>query len=183
MRAALALLLVVAAFPATAQPLRDIASGIAITAPEGFIATPSPPPATPGQGGRAVFDVKAPGDTDTGCRVAVTDAPANALLSQQELNARSASPDYQQAMINQLSAVYALIGVNTISLGNVLGFGAIGDLRPRPGLAPRAGEVRTLVVFLDTPIQRVVVTCIGEKANFEARLPGFEAVLSGLEIP
>jgi hypothetical protein len=182
-RATLALLLTLAAAPAAAEPLRDMASGVAITAPEGFVATPSPPPATPGQGGRAVFDVKAPGDTDTGCRVAVMDAPANALLSQQELNARSASPDYQQAMVRQLASVYDLIGVNTVSLRNVLGFGAIGDLRARPGMAPRAAEVRTLVVFLDTPIQRVVVTCIGEKANFEARLPGFEAVLSGLEIP
>jgi hypothetical protein len=181
-RAALALLLTLAALPAAAQPLRDIPSGIAITAPDGFVVTPSPAAATPGMG-RAVFDVKAPGDTDTGCRIAVADAPANALLSQQELNARSAAPSYQQAMINQLSGLYELLGVNTISLGNVLGFGAIGDIRPRPDLAPRAGDVRTLIVFLDTPIQRVVVTCIGEKANFEARLGGFEAVLSSLEIP
>jgi hypothetical protein len=172
-----------AAGAASAQAVRDPASGIAITPPEGFTVTPAPPPETPAQGGRAVFDVKAPGDTDTGCRVAVADAPANALLSQRDLNARSASPDYQQAMVRQMSAVYDLIGINTISLRNVLGFGAIGDIRPRPGLAPRASEVRTLIVFLDTPIQRVVVTCIGEKRNFEARLPGFEAVLSGLEIP
>jgi hypothetical protein len=182
MRAAFALALVLAASPAAAQTLRDPASGLAITPPPGFAATPSPAPATPAPG-RAVFDVKAPGDTDTGCRIAVTDAPANALLSQQELNARSASPEYQEAMIGQLSAIYNLLGANTIQHQELLGFGAIGDLRPAPGLAPRAAEVRTLLVFLDTPIQRVVVTCIGEKRDFEARLDGFVAVISGLEIP
>jgi hypothetical protein len=177
-----ALLLALAAVPAAAQPLRDAGSGIAITAPEGFVATPAPPPANPGPG-RAVFDVKAPGDTDTGCRVAVNDAPANALLSQRELNARSASPEYIQGMAGQLSAVYNLLGVNPVGLGNVLGLGAIGDLRPRPGLAARAQELRFLLVFLDTPMQRVTLTCIAEKRAFDDRLPGFEAVLQGLEIP
>jgi hypothetical protein len=177
-----ALLLVLTAAPAAAQPLRDTASGIGITAPQGFVATPIPTPATPGPG-RAVFDVKAPGDTDTGCRVAVNNAPSNALLSQQELNTRAASPEYIQAMAGQLSTVYNLLGINPVGLGTVLGLGAIGDLRPRPGLAARAAELRFLLVFLDTPIQRVTLTCIAEKRAFDDRLPGFEAVLQGLDIP
>lgn len=180
--AALASLAMLASLPAAATTQRDTASGIAITPPAGYVATPSPPPAAPGPG-RAVFDVKTPGETDTGCRVAVTDVPSNALLSQQELNDRSASPEYLQAMAGQLGAVYDLFGINTVVHRNVVGLVAIGDLRPRPGLAPRATEVRTLVVFLDTPIQRVVLTCIAEKSDFQQRLAGFEAVLDGLEIP
>ncbi|MCU0985003.1 MAG: hypothetical protein MUC89_08670 [Acetobacteraceae bacterium] len=173
-----ALLLVLTAAPAAAQPLRDTASGIGITAPQGFVATPIPTPATPGPG-RAVFDVKAPGDTDTGCRVAVNNAPSNALLSQQELNTRAASPEYIQAMAGQLSTVYNLLGINPVGLGTVLGLGAI----PRPGLAARAAELRIQLVGLDTPIQRVTRTCIAAKRAFDDRLPGFEAVLQGLDIP
>jgi hypothetical protein len=86
-------------------------------------------------------------------------------------------------MIGQLSAIYELLGVSTIEHRAILGFGAIGDILPQPGLAPRAAQVRTLLVFLDTPIHRVIFTCIGEKRDFEARLDGFEAVLGGLEIP
>lgn len=178
----LAVLLCLASLPAAATTLRDPDSGIAVTAPPGFVATPSPPPAAPGPG-RAVFDIKTPGETDTGCRVAVGDAPGNAFMSQDELNARSASPEYQQAMAEQLSGIYELIGLNPVPLGAVLGVVAIGDFRPRPGLPPRALELRTLLVFLDTPIQRVVLTCIAERRSFQERLAAFEAVLDGLEIP
>ncbi|WP_144185968.1 hypothetical protein [Elioraea rosea] len=178
----LAAAFLLAALPASAQTLRDGASGLAITAPQGYAATASPPsdPAAPG---RAVFDIRRPGESDTGCRIAVNAAPANALLSQEQLNLRVAAPQYQQAMIGQLSQVYQLLSVSPVLQGNVIGLAVIGDFLPRPGMPERAMDVRTLLIFFDTPIQRVTFTCIAEREEFQNRLPEFEAVARGLEMP
>lgn len=178
----LAAAFLLAALPASAQTLRDAGSGLGITAPEGYVATASPP-SDPQSPGRAVFDIRRPGEGDTGCRIGVNPAPANALLSQEELNLRVASPQFQQAMIGQLSQVYQLLSVSPVLQGDVIGLAAIGDFLPRPGMPQRAMEVRTLLIFFDTPIQRVTFTCIAEREGFQARLPEFEAVARGLEMP
>jgi hypothetical protein len=167
------------ATPATAQPLRDAVSGLAITAPAGTVATAAP--AMPPGPIRAVFDIRRPGETDTGCRVSTVDAPANAFLSQNELNQRSASPDYQQAMAAQLSAVYELIAVNVVAHHDIAGLGVVGDLRQRPG--DTSPVVRSLLVFLDTPLQRVMLTCVADQDAFNDRASEFEAILAGLEMP
>ncbi len=178
----LAAAFLLASLPATAEPLRDIATGLAITAPQGYVAAPSPP-SDPQSPGRAVFDVRRPGETDTGCRIGVNQAPANALMSQEELNLRVANPQYQEGMIGQLSQVYQLLSVSPVLQGNVIGLAMIGDFLARPGLPARALQIRSLIIFFDTPIQRVTFTCIAERDEFQDRLGEFEAVARGLEMP
>jgi hypothetical protein len=172
-------LLLLLAIPAAAEPLKDTATGLAITAPQGTVATLAP--AMPPGPIRAVFDIRRPGETDTGCRVSTVDAPANVFLSQEELNQRSASAEYQQAMAAQLSTVYDLIAVDVIGHRGIAALGVIGDLRQAPGdVSPR---VRSLLVFLDTPLQRVMLTCVADQDTFNDRAREFEEILDGLVMP
>jgi hypothetical protein len=171
--------LLLLATPAEAQTLRDAVSGLAITAPTGYVAAPAPP--MDARNTRAVFDIKRPGEIDTGCRVSTVDAPGNAFLTQAELNERAASMEYQRLLAEQLSTVYDLVALNVVGSTQVVGLGAIGDIRPRLG-AP-APDVRTLLIFLDTPLERVMLTCVADRREFDDRLPEFEAILGGLELP
>lgn len=163
---------------AAAETLRDTASGLSITAPAGTVATPSPPVA-PGPI-RPVFDIKRPGETDTGCRVSTVEATVNAFLSQAELNMRAASPEFQQAMIVELSAVYELVDMDVFPVGGITALGVVGDIRrPQGDTSP---PVRSLLVFLDTPLQRVMLSCVADRGAFESRLPEFEAILSAIAL-
>jgi len=177
----LALAFVLAATPASAQPLRDLQSGLSITAPPGYVAAPAP---TMEAGNtRAVFDIRRPGEIDTGCRVSTVNAPANAFLSQAELNARAAAPEYQRQMAGALSQIYDLVAVNVVGSTELTGLAVIGDIREAQGRPTQALRVRSLLVFFDTPLQRVFLACVAERDAFEARFAEFEAVLNGLEIP
>ncbi|WP_291299183.1 hypothetical protein [Elioraea sp.] len=176
---AICLLALSLATPAFAQTLRDDASGISITAPPGYTATPSPPGGTP----RPVFDLRTPRDTDTGCRIAVEGASATASLTQAEINARNASPEHTATVAATYGTVYDIRVVEPVTHQGITGIAMIGDLKPRPAMPPRAQDVRSLLVILETPRLRVSLGCVGEKADFASRLAGFEAVLKGLAIP
>jgi hypothetical protein len=179
MRTLIAAALLVAV-PASAQTLRDDASGLSITAPPGFTATPSPPSQ---RENRPVFDVRSARDTDTGCRVAVAPAPANASLSQAQINAQAGTDSYRDTVAGTLATLYEVRALEPVAHGGVTGIAAIGDLRPREGMPARAQEVRSLLIILETPRQRVTLACVGEKSDFRERLPQFEAVLRGITIP
>lgn len=167
------------ALPASAQMLRDDASGLSITPPPGYTATPSPERSGPS---RPVFDVRTAGDTDTGCRIAVSEAAANAGLTQAEINAHATSQSYKETVAGLFSTVYEIRALETVTHAGITGVAAIGDLRPREGMPQRAQEVRSLLVLLETPRQRITLGCVGERRDFRERLPQFEAVLRGLAI-
>jgi hypothetical protein len=179
--AALALVLIAApaAAQSAAQTLRDDASGISITAPPGYTATPSPPRVGTS---RSLFDIKAAGDIDTGCRIAVADAPANAALTQGEINVHAGSQPYRDQIATTLSTLYDIRVIEPVSHEGRTGIAVIGDLKPRPAMPARAQDVRSLLVILETPRLRITLGCVGEKADFASRLAGFEAVLRGIEI-
>jgi len=180
MRPVLALMLSLAlAGPALAETLRDPATGLAITAPAGTVATAAPP--LPPGPIRAVFDIRRPGETETGCRLSTVEAPANAFLTQEELNQRSAAPDYQQAMAAQLAQAYDLLVLDIVTHAGITGLGVVGDLRRAPG--DSRPNLRSLLIFLDTPLQRVMLICVADEATFDARLPEFEAILAGVGLP
>jgi hypothetical protein len=166
---------------ADAAQLRDAVSGLVVTAPPGYVAALAPPSDQGGGQARPVFDIRRPGETDTGCRVSTVEAPGNAFLSQAELNERAASVEYQRQLARHLSAVYDLVALDVVGSAKVVGLGAIGDLRSQPGAPPP--DVRTLLVFLDTPLERVVLTCVADRREFDQRLAEFEAIFGGLELP
>lgn len=167
------------AVAASAQALRDDASGLTITAPPGYTATPSPERAGPN---RPVFDVKTASDVDTGCRIAVADAAANAGLSQAEINARAASQAHKETVAGVFATIYEIRAIETVMHAGITGVAAIGDLRAREGVPQRAQEVRSLLILLETPRQRITLACVGERRDFRERLPEFEAVLRGISV-
>lgn len=179
LRRALALVLLLFASTAAGQRLEDRASGIALTPPAGYSASPVAEPETDGV--RAVFDVERDGDAETGCRVSTVRAPGNALMSQAELNARADSPVYQEQVIAALSPRYEIQDVRMAISASIVGLVVIGDDRETldtPGATPR----RALLIFIDTPLQRVFIACVAPRAVFEERLPEFEAMMSRFEL-
>lgn len=175
---ALVLLAAQAAAQSAAQTLRDDGAGISVTPPPGYTATPSPPGGTP----RPVFDLRTPRDTDTGCRIAVEAATATASLTQAQINARAASQERKDTEAATYGTVYDILVLDNTTHQGITGIALIGDLKPRPAMPPRTQEVRSLLVILETPRLRLTLGCVAEKAEFSSRLPGFEAVLRGIEI-
>lgn len=168
------------AFPAAAETVRDPASGVAITPPPGYTATLAP--AQPGPT-RAVFDIRGPADTDTGCRVTATPSSQYAGLTQEQINDRNTHPTHLDLVEASLAGLYEVRELGSVSLGAIAGIAAVLDGKPRPELPTRALEIRALLVMIETPRLRVTLRCIAEKADFQARRLEFRRVFEGIALP
>jgi hypothetical protein len=169
----------IALAPAIAQPISDQATGLAVNSPPGYVVKPAPP-----SGNYTVaFDVKKPDDKDTGCRVGFQPAPQNASLTQEEINEHTAKPDWADLVRSTLSRLYEVMSLDRFEHAGVQGAVVIGDFRLPPSAPPRASEVRSWLVMLETPKGRTSVVCVGEKTSFEARRSEFTAVARGVTLP
>lgn len=158
-----------------AESLRDDASGLQITAPPRYAARAI----APGRGQTARFEVKTPADKDTGCQVAFTPAPQNNRLSQAEIDALMRGETWREAARSALSGVYDVAETFPLPPGKREGFVIIGDFKDRPGMPPRARDIRTLFVIQETPRGRTSTVCVGERAGFEGRRAEFVALAEG----
>ena len=171
--------LVVSGGWAVAEPLSDPESGFAVDPPPGYTATIIPPRDKYSVG----FEVKkADDDKDTGCQVAFQPAPQNADLSQQEINDLATSPEWIDLARSTLSLVYDVRSADPFEHAGVRGLALVGDFKTEID-APRAHEVRSLLIILETPKGRVTVVCVGEKTTFDARRPEFESVARATTLP
>ncbi|WP_338665762.1 hypothetical protein VQH23_11410 [Pararoseomonas sp. SCSIO 73927] len=174
--------LIVAALAAPAAlaqaPVRDEASGLALTPPPGYAARALPP----GRGQAARFEVKNASDTDTGCQVAFTPAPQNGRFSQAELDAVMRGEEWQELARKAVSALYDIQDAKVFESKGRMGFTMVGDFQGE-NLPPRAREIRTLFVIQETPRGRTSTVCVGERAGFEARRAEFMAVATGATPP
>jgi hypothetical protein len=171
--------ILIASAPAIAEPLSDPATGLAVNAPTGYIAQP-----TKTSGNYTVaFDVKKPDDKDTGCRVGFQPAPQNAGMTQEEINAFTAKAEWADLVRSTLSRLYDVISLDRFEHAGVRGAVVVGDFRLPPSAPPRAGEVRSWLVLLETPKGRTSVVCVGEKTSFEARRSEFVDVARGVTLP
>ena len=163
----LALALIV---PATAGPLRDESTGLAIDPPEGYIAR------TLGSTPTFVvrFEVKKPSDRDTGCQVAFTPLPQNAELKQSEINEIIEGQRWLDLARATVAINYDVSATERFNVNGIGGVAMIGDFKSRPGLPARAQDVRTLFMLIETPKGRTTTICVGEKQNFDARRAEFE---------
>ncbi len=174
-----ALTILVASIPALAEPLSDPATGLAVNPPPGYAAKPKT-----GSGYYTVeFDVKKPDDKDTGCRVGFLHNQANAAFTQQELNAHAATPEWANEIHRVFSQALDIISLEPFEHAGVLGSAIVVDRKMLPGTPPRAGEIRSWLIVLETPKGRTNMDCNAEKTSFDARRSEFEAVARGITPP
>lgn len=156
---------IVAALPAVASPLN-------VTAPPGFTVLP----ATPSNDGVSILEVNREGD-DAGCEVAFRAVKPSASLSQAQINARAAQPDFLTNLEKQEGAKFEKADVGPFTAGDVQGGALIG----LP--AGSNGTLRALLVILDTPEGRTLISCSADATQFQSLLPAFEAVARGVKPP
>jgi hypothetical protein len=174
-----ALPVLVALVSASAQPLSDPAIGLAITPPPGYAARIIAP-----TGNYTVaFDVKKPDDKDTGCRVAFQPVPQNARLTQDDINAFTATPEWPDLVRTTLSRLYEIISLVPFEHAGVRGAVVVGDFKLPPNAPPRGGEIRSWLALLETPKGRTSVACVAEKTSFDARRGEFDAVTHAVTLP
>ena len=158
-----------------AETVRDEASGLQVNAPPGYAARAMPP----GRGQTARFEVKTPADRDTGCQVAFTPAPQNNRLSQSEIDTLMRGETWRETARAALSGLYDVAETLPLPPGKREGFVIIADFKDRPGLPPRARDIRTLFVIQETPRGRTSTVCVGERAGFDGRRAEFIALAEG----
>lgn len=184
MRVTLVLLLLLAA-PLQAQslqsgPISDPATGLGVTPPPGYQGALL----QAGNGQAAEIGLRRPEEAqDTGCRIGFSNARAAPGSTQEELNAAARGADMDQRARNALSAVYDIQSSGPFEHAGILGLQLVTDIRSLPKIPLRAQEIRQLMVMLDTPKGRTTVVCVGEKADFEARLPEYLAIARAVAVP
>jgi hypothetical protein len=173
------LAILTASIPASAEPLKDPATGLAVNPPPGSVAKPRA-----GSGHYTVeFEVKKPDDKDTGCRVGFLHNQANAAFTQQELNAHAATPEWANEIRRVFSQALEIISLEPFEHASVLGSVIVVDRKMLPGTPPRAAEIRSWLIVLETPKGRTNMDCNAEKTSFDARRSEFEAVARGITPP
>lgn len=161
-----------------AEPVRDEASGLVITAPAGYTAQKI-------DGGyryAASYAVRKADPNDPGCRVGFQVSPQNAGLSQAEINAFTAKPEWNDLIKATLALYYDVLSVQPFEQDGLSGAAVVGDIKPVEG-QPTLGEARSYFVLLDTPKGRTTVVCVAGRAQFDARRPEFEAVARSVQPP
>ena len=99
----------------------------------------------------------------------------------QELVARGASGGFQTAAL-VIGPCRDVRSADLFEHAGVRGLALVGDVKTKID-APRAHEVRSLLIILETPKGRVTVVCVGEKTTFDARRPEFETVARATTLP
>jgi hypothetical protein len=157
---------------ALSSPLPAVAAELTVAAPSGFVVRP----ATPSGSQTSAVEVAREAD-DAGCEVAFRKAASQIQLSQAEINALAAKPDFIQTLRHELGTKFDSAEIRTFSAGDVVGGALVG--------APvgSGGSVRALLVLLDTPEGRTMVSCSAGTAQFDALLPDFEAIARGVKPP
>lgn len=177
--ALIAVALALAAGPAAAaEPVHDEATGLVVTPPDGYVAKK-----TEGDPRYAVvYAVQKGEDAETGCKVAFQPAPQNAGLAQEEINAFTQKKEWVDLIRATLALRYDVASVAPFEQAGVAGAAVVADFKPLDG-EPRGAEVRSYLVLIDTPKGRTTVVCVGDKAEFDAQKPEFEAIARAVSPP
>ncbi|GLK80139.1 hypothetical protein [Methylopila turkensis] len=165
-------------FAAAAEPVRDEPSGLTIDPPAGYSAEKI----DGGQRYAAAFNVKKAGADEPGCRVGFQASPQNAGLTQEEINAFTAKPEWTDLIKATLALYYDVASVDPFEQGGLAGAAVIGDIKAAEG-ETQAPDARSYLVLLDTPKGRTTLVCVAARADFDARRAEFEAVARAVQPP
>ena len=167
------------AAPAMAEPFRDAASGLMVAPPAGYTTQQGPEHARYG----VTVNVKKTEDKDTGCRVGFQPAPQNASLSQDEINKMAVTPEREAVIRQTLSMLYDVKTFAAFEHDGVRGVMVLGEFKASPNIPPRAAELQNILYLFETPKGRTNVVCVVEKTSYEQRRGEFEALARGVTVP
>jgi hypothetical protein len=165
--------------PATAEPLHDPTTGLAIDPPPSYVARALRPTST----FVSRFQVKKATDRDTGCQVAFTPQSQNGGFTQNEINAILQKAQWLDVARATIAINYDLHATDPFQHGDLIGVAIVGDIKARPSIPPRSQEIRTLFIIIETPKGRATTICVGERADFDTRRSEFEAVARATTVP
>ncbi|MBE9606921.1 hypothetical protein IAI18_18815 [Acetobacteraceae bacterium H6797] len=171
---------VLSAGRAQAQPVMDNATGLAVNPPAGYQARQMP--AGAGQTARIVMR-RASDAADTGCMAGFNDAKSLPGTTQAQINAEYEKRDMEAVAREAIGGIYDVRSTGRFDHAGVHGLLMVADIRPLPNIPPRSQQVRSMMVMLDTPKGRTTIVCVGEKAEFDARLAEYEQVARSVTPP
>jgi hypothetical protein len=178
-RAAATLTFTLVAASASATPLRDPSTGLAVDPP----ATYSVQAGMPDAQHAARITMKRPDDIDGGCELGFSASAANARLSQAQINALVGGDEGQERAKAVLGPVYDVLSTTTTDLGPIRALVLQADFKPRPELPPRARQVRSYFAILETPRGRTTLVCVADRTDFAGRFAEFGAILRSVAAP
>ncbi|MBI0538928.1 hypothetical protein D9599_25580 [Roseomonas sp. KE2513] len=88
-------------------------------------------------------------------------APQNSRFSQPELDRVMRGKEWQETARTAIGGLYDVRETAAIDGKARAAFVMVGDFQDRPGLPPRARQVRTLFVIQETPRGRTSTVCAG----------------------
>jgi hypothetical protein len=159
--------------PALAQPVTDVATGLSVTPPKGYLAEVM----QPGPRYVAQIGVKRPDGKDIGCRIGFQHAKQNEALTQAQINEFAAKPEWANLLRATLELAHEIRSIETYEQDGVRGAALVGAMKPE------ALGIQTFFVIMETPKGRTNVVCVEGKDNFAARRPEFESIVRAVTLP
>ncbi len=161
--------------------MKDEATGLAVAPPAPFVTS---------RGGMASQDVVINIVSSTGvppsgnsngvlCGVAFKAAPANAELTQAQINALVSEPDWLAGAKAKMSAVFDFTAEQLVELAGVTG----AEFWARPKIGPRASETSVYLAMFETPKGRTTMSCATTLAKSEEAKPHFAVIRNSITLP
>ena len=175
----LAGLSLLAAAPALAAAFTDPATGFAVEPPKSFTVRPVKSP---------TYDIAVRINSLTGtpplgpgtnylCQIGYKAAPANAALSQEEINLSVQRPEWVENVAAALSRSFDITGKGTFWLDGATGVELVGT--PKDMTAASA----IFISLIDTPTGRTTLNCATRPDAMAAALNVFRLIRAGITLP
>lgn len=173
------LALMVVSSSAMAETYLDDATGLALTPPDQFVVTRAPP--APPHTVRLVVADRSGGQGS--CQVAFEPLPANETMTQDAVNAVTATPQWQERARMAVASFATVSTLDSYSQDGIVGLIAVLDPSGTANLDPAVGGQRHLLAVLETPKGRTTTICSAKSEEFDQRRPVFEAIIRGVKPP
>jgi hypothetical protein len=157
------------------KPVKDAATGLAVTAPPGYVARLASAAGAPG----AVIMVTKVNEAATICRVAFKPLPFAPGITQEAINAAENPGSYKEG----LGAFFEVLNAERFEHAGVRGTAVLGISKRNPQQPNWTPDLPARIFSFYTPKGHTSVTCWAEKTLFDPRRPEFEAVARAITLP
>jgi hypothetical protein len=167
---------------ASSSVIVDDATGLKFTPPAGLTATRG----APRRGQDVVITVrtesgvpKAKNRDGSLCAIAFANGPANAKLSQAEINALSRKEEWRNVVKATFELIFTIAPLESITQKGVGGVRFTAN--PKPEFPDQ--DVHASMAMFETPRGRTSVVCVTDRASATSAEPIFAAIRAGVEFP